>query len=791
MRKSNQPRFLPAVGFKVAKVSSQSVLLKSPTAIAELSALSADLFRLRIAPAKRFSRRPSWAVVKTEWEPVPVDIRQSPKQITLQTRRGKLSFRLDGGSWELSDTKGHAMFAAKAGVTGFAGEQGRVVLSLKENESLFGLGETTGTFNKRGLIREFWNIDVLGHAPAIHPSLRSLYVSIPFAISLRDGAAAGLFWDNTARQTWDLGQTHLDQWQMTAASGEIDLYLFCGPTVSEVVASYTELTGQMPMPPRWALGYQQCRYSYETRARVEEIARTFRRKKIPCDAIYLDIHHMDAYRVFTFGKTFPKPAQMISKLRRQGFKVVTIVDPGVKDDPGFGVLKRGRAEQAFVKEPKGSKDYIGKVWPGKARYPDFLNSRVRQWWGREQNKLLKAGVAGFWNDMNEPANFALPTKTLPDECRHSTDVGPMRHKIAHNLYGMQMARASRDGALQHQPQTRPFVITRAGYAGVQRHTMVWTGDNSSTWEHLADAIQMFLNLSVSGLPFCGGDIGGFLDNTTPELLVRWMQMATFAPFYRNHSNLGTIDQEPWAFGAEVESICRRYIELRYQLLPYLYGLFVEGHRRGTPIMRPLFWHYTDDPTAVAAGDQFLLGPDLLVAPILRQGASARSVYLPRGEWFDFWTGERHEGLRQVIAQAPLEVLPLFVRAGAIIPMSVVQQFVGEKPVNTINLHIWPGGKGKLDWYEDDGASMEYVSGDFHEREITASIANGRGKIRFAAGRGKRGSEIKTWRVIVRGTNRKLRVKVNGRPIASHFDRVTGVCAFEFANTDSGIEAVLQ
>ncbi len=256
-----------------------------------------------------------------------------------------------------------------------------------------------------------------------------------------------MFWDNPARQTWDLGQTVQDRWQMSAASGEIDLYLFLGPSVAAVGGNYAELTGRMPMPPRWALGYQQSRYSYETGARLEAVARNFRRRRIPCDALYLDIHHMAGHRVFTFGKNFPQPAQLIAKLARQGFKVVTIVDPGVKDDPRFGVLKRGRAEKAFVKESNGRKDYVGKVWPGAARFPDFLNARVRRWWGGEQVKLQKLGVAGFWNDMNEPANFALPSKTLPLDAVHESDFGPLRHGLGHNVYGQQMARASREGAL--------------------------------------------------------------------------------------------------------------------------------------------------------------------------------------------------------------------------------------------------------------------------------------------------------------------------------------------------------
>jgi alpha-glucosidase len=791
MPKSVQPAFRPVGKLAVSKVGAQSVLLQSAGETVELSVLAHDLFRLRIARGKRLSRQPSWAVAKTDWAAVPVRIQQSVRQVMLETSEGRLALRLDSGGWELTDAENRPVFSAKSGATGFAGEEARLSVSLAEGESLFGLGETTGTYNKRGLIREFWNLDVLGHSPAIHPSLRSLYVSIPFAISLRAGRAAGLFWDNPARQTWDLGQTVLDQWQMKAASGEIDLYLFLGPAVPTVVSRYTELTGRMPLPPRWALGYQQCRYSYETRARFETIARNFRRRKIPCDVLYLDIHHMDGYRVFTFGKTFPKPAQLMAKLARQGFKVVTIVDPGVKDDPKFGVLKRGRAANAFVKDPKGKQDYIGKVWPGEARFPDFLRAPVREWWGREQARLLKQGVAGFWNDMNEPANFAVPTKTLPEESRHDTDTGPMRHRSVHNLYGMQMARASRNGALAEQPNTRPFIITRAGYAGVQRYAMVWTGDNSSVWEHLSDAIQMFLNLSVSGLPFCGGDIGGFMDNTTPELLVRWLQMATFTPFYRNHSNLGTINQEPWAFGPKVESICRRYIELRYQLLPYLYGLFVEAHRYGTPIMRPLFWHYQEDAAAVAAGDQFLLGPDLLVAPMLRQGAIARSVYLPQGVWFNFWTGESHAGGRNILAEAPLDVIPLFVRAGALVPMGAVQQFVGEKPVETINLHLWPGAEGVLNWHEDDGQSMGYAAGEFSARQIKSAIDHRGGSLLFSSTKGSRAGEIKTWRVILRGVTRQFRIKLNGRPVAGHFDRTTGICAFEFPNSDSAMEIRLR
>jgi len=410
-----------------------------------------------------------------------------------------------------------------------------------------------------------------------------------------------------------------------------------------------------------------------------------------------------------------------------------------------------------VKDPGGKKDHIGKVWPGKSRFPDFTNARVREWWGREQARLQKVGVAGFWNDMNEPATFALPSKTLPENCVHHSDFGTVRHGAIHNVYGMQMARASREGALAHAANTRPFVITRAGYAGVQRYALAWTGDNSSAWEHLADSVQMLLNLGLSGMAFCGADVGGFLDNTTGELLARWTQLAAFTPFFRNHSNLGTHSQEPWAYGPKVGAICKRYIELRYRLLPYLYLLFVEAHRSGTPIMRPLSWHYQDDPAAARIDDQFLLGADLLIAPILRQGATARSVYLPRGQWFDFWTGESHTGGMHVLAKADLDVIPLYVRSGSLLPMWPVRQFVTPRSPRVVELRLWPGHRGQLNWYEDDGASLAHTRRDFHERRIEfQKVARGY-KLSFSEARGSFASEVQEWRIMLHGRARRLEI----------------------------------
>ncbi len=780
MKKPRTPAFVPLQNLTAIQSDGPGLSLRSRTSSLDVRALSEDLFHLRMVP---FGVRPepSWAVIKTEWPTPPSRVERRAKHTTLRTDAAQIRIDLDSGAWRVTDRHNLEVFCAPAGAAGFAGNEARLTLALAEREAFFGLGETTATFNKRGLIREFWNSDVLGHAPAIHPGLRRLYVSIPFALSFRDGRVAGLFWDNPARQTWDLGQTQRDRWQMSTASGSIDLYLFIGPTISRVLERYTELTGRMPMPPRWALGYHQSRYSYESRRSLESVAREFRRRQLPCDVLYCDIHHMDGHRVFTFGKTFPRPAEMTARLARQGFKVVTIVNPGVKDSPRFDVLRRGRRIDAFVRDPSGKSDFLGEVWPGRSRFPDFLRAQVREWWGTEQAALLKAGVAGIWNDMNEPANFARPDRTLDPAARHRTDHGLRRHHQVHNVYGMQMARASQEGMLRAGRRAgtastdgspartpRPFVITRAGYAGIQRHAVLWTGDNSACWEHLSDSLQMLLNLGLSGVPFVGSDVAGFLDNPTPELFVRWLQMAVFTPFLRNHSNVETLDQEPWAFGPDIEEIARASLHLRYQLIPYLYGLLNHAARTGAPIMRPMLWHHANDPVAVACSDQFLLGESLLVAPILRQGRVARSVYLPRGEWFDFWTGELFPGGVHVLRPAPLERIPLLIKAGTILPMTQVRPFIGPREPKTVVLHIWPRDEGTLEFYDDDGLTQAFTTGFFQRRTFRSFSDRRGGRLEVGAADGPYDGSTQIWRIVLRCVTRDFAVRVDGKSIRAEY-----------------------
>jgi alpha-glucosidase len=765
--------------------------LPAPDGIAaRVEALAPDLFRLRLERAGAPASIDSMALAGKAWPPPETGLQRIGERECLATECGVFSWDRHG-AWQLCDAGGFVVFSAAAGATGFSGAGAPCLnLDLIEHESIFGLGEVTGTLDRRGTVREFWNIDVLGHAPAIHPALPSLYVSIPFALSLRHGRAAGLFWDNPGRQRWDLGSTDPDRWRLEGDCGDIDLYLFLGPTVASVVGRYSQLTGTMPLPPEWALGYHQSRYSYETQARVEAVAREFRKRDLPCDAIHLDIHHMHGYRVFTVGKGFPDLKAMTRKLLRQGLRTVAIVDPAVKDDPRFPVLRRGIRKQAFVRNPDGNSDHVGEVWPGKARFPDFLDAEVRAWWGDEQRVLLDQGVSGIWNDMNEPANFARPDKTLPPDAVHRTDSGPRPHAAVHNLYGQAMAQASREGLLRHRPEERPFVVTRAGYAGIQRHAIVWTGDTSSHWDHLRDAVPMLLNLSLSGVPFCGGDVGGFLGNATPELFVRWLQFAAFTPFFRNHSNLGTRDQEPWAFGPEIEAIARETLRLRYQLLPLLYCLTRRAVSEGEPLIRPLLYHYTNDPVAVACNSQFLLGRDLLIAPVLEPGCPARSVYLPNDVWYDFWTGERLVGGRSVLAQTPLERIPVHVRAGTLLPLAPARNSTREPLGDTLQLHLWPGPEGMLHWYEDDGHSRAHESGLFHRRTITLHRQGRTTRVRFGTAEGDFASRIRLWKLIVWDTPASARVRIDGIARKAAASEETGYRVIDLRPRNEAMEVAI-
>ncbi|MEW6226816.1 MAG: TIM-barrel domain-containing protein, partial [Bacillota bacterium] len=486
--------------------------------------------------------------------------------------------------------------------------------------------------------------------------------------------------------------------------------------------TYTELTGRIPLPPLWALGYQQCRWGYYPEAVVRNLADTFRERDIPCDVIYLDIDYMDGYRVFTWDREcFPDPERMLAELRAKGFKIVTIVNPGVKKDADYAVYVEGVRRNLFCRWLTGEV-YHGRVWPGEAAFPDFTKEETRSWWAEKHRALLDRGVAGIWNDMNEPSDFSSPAQdrmqaTVPDEVMAENDGNPCTFGRIHNAYGLQMCRSTYEAFLRLKPHERPFIVTRAAYAGIQRYAAVWTGDNCSWWEHLAMSLPLCMNIGLSGVPFVGGDVGGFGENATPELFARWMQVGAFTPFFRAHSMNNTRPHEPWAWGPEVEEICWRYIKLRYALLPYVYNEFYKASQTGLPIMRPLVLDYPDDERTHNLNSEFLWGESFLVAPITQPDTIKRCVYLPEGVWFDYWTDRRYEGKNDYLIDAPLDTLPVFVKAGSIIPSIPAVSYVGEECGEALTLDVYPAAEARYTLYEDDGLTHKYRDGAYNLTEF--------------------------------------------------------------------------
>ena len=724
----------------VARETNGVTLTLSSGARAAVTFFDLDVARVRLAPRGVFERDYSYAVWSRDRKTVAAVLRETRDriEITTHTDGAKIVINRRPFTVTVFDARGNVVVEDDAArPVSFDPENGAVEASKRRDELEFyyGFGEKALPTSRQGQVMVNWNTDAYAYAPGVDP----IYQSIPFFIALRQGRAYGLFFDNTYRTYFDMGRTAADRYTFGAAGGELNYYVFTGGserTPQKVLADYTELTGRMPLPPLWSLGYQQSRWSYHPEARVREIARGFRTRKIPADVIHLDIDYMDGYRVFTWDKArFADPARMLNDLSRDGFRTVVIIDPGIKVDENYPVYTEGRA-RGFFHRTKDGGEFQAKVWPGVCAFPDFTHPQARAWFGSLHRRHLDEGVSGFWNDMNEPATFPPdprppqpnvmhdPAKTFPLDVRHFGDGAPGDHARYHNTYGMQMARATFEGVEKLRPETRPFVLTRAGYAGIQRFAAVWTGDNVPSWEHLQLSLAMLTNMSVSGVPFVGADVGGFTGNASAELYTRWLQAAALTPFYRSHIATGLQEREPWSFGAAHERINRASIELRYQLLPYIYTLFREHERTGMPVMRPLWFNYPSDYNTYAPAlplEQFLLGRDLLVAPVLTEGASKRAVYFPKGDaWIDWWTGARYEGGTTAEIDAPLSRLPLFARAGAVIPVQPVVQHTGEMARAPLSAVVVHGATGEGHIHQDAGDGYGYRLSAWRTTNITQS-----------------------------------------------------------------------
>lgn len=736
----------------------KTLLFHSEQGTLAITPLSDDVIRIRFTQAQSFGREHSYAVISHDLGKAHVKASIGSVSTVLQTATLKVTIQHNPLRISFANTSGEILDADNSdrGIA-FAGTQFRVAKQLRDDEHVYGFGEKNGRLDKRGwqlggynLV--MWNSDTYMHDSSTDP----IYVAVPFYLVMRHGQAHGLFLDNTWRSSFDVGREEPNLLTFGAVNGDLNYYFINGPDPKKVIERYTELTGRMPLPPLWSLAFNQCRYSYYPEARVREIADTFRQKKIPADVIWLDIHYQDGYNPFTWDKQrFPDPKKMISDLRAEGFRTVCIVDAHPKKEVGYAPYDGGLAGNYLVKKHDGSV-YEGRVWPANAEknpgpsvFPDFSNPATRRWWGSLYQNLLDVGVAGIWNDMNEPAVFDSVRGTMPPDVMFDNEGQPSTHLELHNVYGQLMSHATFEGLSQLRLNERPFVLTRASYAGGQRYAAVWTGDNTSDWSSLRQSIPTLLGMGLSGFPFVGADIGGYAGMPSPELYSRWLQVGVFSPFMRSHSETGRPDKEPWSFGKNYENINRHTIELRYELLPYIYNAMQQASQTGVPALRPLFLEFPDDEKVAGTDDEFMFGDDLLVAPVLHEGETEREIYLPKGDWFDYFTGKQFAGAQKIHLPVTLGSLPVFVRGGGFIFHQPVVQSTLEMPGNPLHILVAPADKSESSLYEDDGETLAYREGDFMKRRFQQTRMDRQTTIEISAAEGtfrpaQRDLVLETW-----------------------------------------------
>ncbi|MCD9573817.1 glycoside hydrolase family 31 protein [Flavobacterium soyae] len=684
--------------------------------ILKVTILRDSLIRFRFTTKGYFSNDFSYAIDKTQLHGYNF-LELTEEEIYFQIRTSKVKCKIQKADLRLSiyDLNDFLILEDELGFHWeesyeYGGNIVKMSKSSKDGECFYGLGDKATQMNLKGKRVENFATDQYAYQKEQDP----LYKVVPFYIGLHNKQSYGIFFDNTFRTFFDFCQERRNVTSYWAEGGEMNYYFIYGPQMQDVVTTYTDLTGKPELPPLWVLGYHQCKWSYYPESKVKEITSKFRELKIPCDAIYLDIDYMEGFRCFTWNKNyFPDPKRMVAELAEEGFKTVVIIDPGIKIDKDYWVYKEALEKDYFCKRADGP--YMkGKVWPGECNFPDYTNPAVREWWaGLFKELVSEIGVKGVWNDMNEPAVMEVPNKTFPMDVRHFYDGNPCSHRKAHNIYGTQMARATYHGVKRFAYPKRPFVITRSAYSGAQRYTSSWTGDNVATWEHLWIANIQVQRMSISGMGFTGSDIGGFAEQPTGELYARWIQLGVFHPFCRTHSSGDHGNQEPWAFDEEVINITRKFVSLRYQLLPYLYTMFWQYIEEGVPMLKPLVYYDQDDTQTHYRNDEFIFGNQILVCPILEPNAVGRRMYIPRGEWYNYWTNDLFVGGREVWIDTKFDEIPVFVKAGAIIPKYPVQQYVGELEFDELTLDVYfKNGKEKSVVYEDAQDGYDYKKGRY-------------------------------------------------------------------------------
>ena len=691
--------------------------------------------------------------------PVQLALKEDPAYLELRTSR--LVVRLDRNPFTLSflSLEGEVLNEEVPGLgTSWIGDQVTSYRVLQEGERFIGLGEKTGPLDRRGNGYQNWNTDAYSYSPGQDP----LYCSTPFYIGIHHRRQYGIYLDNSYKSFFNFGASNNRFSSFSADAGDLNYYFIQGDSVAGVIEGYTHLTGRMPLPPKWSIGYQQCRYSYYPDFEVRAIAKTFRDKKIPADAIVLDIHYMDKYKIFTWdNERFPDPKGLIDYLKSLNFEVVVMCDPGIKVENGYEPYDDGKDKDVFVKYPD-SEYYTGQVWPGWCHFPDFTNPQARTWWKEKLACYSSLGVEGYWNDMNEIATWG---NMLPENIEFHHEGEKATARKARNIYGLQMARSTYEGACELLDGKRPFNLTRSGFSGIQRYAAVWTGDNVSYDDHMMLGVRIVNSMGVSGMAFAGYDVGGFTGDASVKLFARWITLGAFSPFFRGHTMVNSLDAEPWSFGEEVENISRNFIRLRYQLMPYLYAVFYEATQTGMPIQRTLAIAHAHDARVYLAAyqNQYFFGPFYLVAPAVSHQAYTK-VFLPEGNWYSLYDGRPLPGNAEVIVECPVHRLPVFIAAGAIIPMQPPVMHAREK-VTELHVHIYSGGSQTVfDYYDDDGSTFRHQGGEYHFRRM---IHDGVKKcLEIQAARGSYLPPFTRIKLVLHGSSGVGHFLVNGSTVAA-------------------------
>lgn len=620
---------------------------------------------------------------------------------------------------------------------------------MDEEDIVLGLGENLKGINKRGGIFEAYCSDDADHTP----DKKSLYGVHNFLV-INGVQKFGVFIDYPGKLIFDIGFTHKDELKITINDKNLDLYIINGESLRDIVNKFLKIIGRSYTPPKWAFGFQQSRWSYPDAKEVEEVANNFIKNDIPCDSIYLDIDYMEDFKDFTISKErFPDFESFVKKIKDKGFRLIPIIDAGVKIEDDYEIYEEGIEKGYFCVDKEGN-PFVAAVWPGKVHFPDFLNKEARKWFGLKYKMLIDLGIEGFWNDMNEPAIFYTERglKEAVDHVEksknknlnihsyfslidsfiglsnndkdyksfyHNIDDQLVNHDKVHNLYGYNMTRAAAEGFKEIDPTKRFLMFSRASYIGMHRYGGIWTGDNHSWWEHILLNIKMMPSLNMCGFLYSGADTGGFSGDANAQLVIRWMQFSLFTPLFRNHSAMGTRKQEPYAFDIESTDILRSTIRLRYALLPYIYSEYMKAARNYNVYFAPLSFEY-DDRYSKHVEDQLLVGASLMIAPIYQENAIGRYVWLP--EEMLLWKASDYNDKSYTVVNSGhryidinIDEIPIFIRKNKILILGKHANNV-EKLDNT-ELHViaFIEDKASYTYYDDDGVTYDF------DKEIYSEI----------------------------------------------------------------------